>query len=168
MTAGLSYVMLSGMKLGEALNERSRLAKRVTELRDFLGESLVMQEGEEPVSDAGELIAQSLAAISEIEKLVAAINKTNANTTLADGRTLTQALAARDGLAAKVATYEYAMREIGGKNDPYAFRRSASELKQVRTMDLTVLMDSRDALAKERRELDAELQTLNWTTDLVD
>lgn len=155
------------MKLGEALNERARLAKAVSEGRDILDSCLVTQEGEAPVVTPDNLLNDALINVIKIENLVAQINKTNSATTLEDGRTLTEALAHRDGLAAQIALYEHVMRKLSD-NDPYSFRRSASELKQVRHMTLGSVIIERDKLAQERRALDAQLQTLNWTTDLVE
>ena len=158
------------MKLGEALNERARLAKSVAELRDVMGTALVVQEGEDPITNATDTLDATMDTIDEIGVLVARINKTNAATKLENGKTITEALADRDRLSAQVAFVEYAMRTLTGQDDLYgrAYRRTASELRQIRQMDLDTLTRRRDLLAKERRTLDAELQALNWTTDLVE
>lgn len=155
------------MKLGEALNERARLAKRVTELRDVLDESLIVTEGEEPVGNAEKLTSDILNTIDSIEDLVARINRTNTETTLSDGTSLTEALAKRDALAAKTALFEHQTRKLTHA-DPFSYRRAASELREIRQVNVDDLMMSRDKFAQERRELDAELQALNWTTELVD
>jgi hypothetical protein len=154
------------MKLGEALNERARLAKRAAEARDILDASLVVQEGEEPAADPEALLASALESIDSIETFVARINNTNANTKLDDGTTVTEALAHRDALGAKIAMYDFVIRKLT-KDDPYGFRRSASELKEVRLMKLDEVIAERDKFAQERRELDAQLQTLNWTKPLL-
>src|SRR4051812_48987335 len=132
------------MKLGEALNERSRLSKRVTELREVLDASLIVQEGEEPAGDPATLQRDILATIDAIEGLVARINRTNAATTLADGTSLTEALAKRDALGAKVSHFEFVIRKLA-HSDPYgSFRRAASELRSLRQVKVEDVMDSRD------------------------
>lgn len=38
----------------------------------------------------------------------------------------------------------------------------------VRTFDVAAARKQADELARERRELDAEIQAANWTVDLID
>lgn len=155
------------MKLGEALNERARLAKRVGELRHTLEGCIVIQEGETAAADPGALLAQSMSMIDEIEGLVAAINYTNSVTMLPSGLTLTEALAARDALGAKVGLYDFAIDKLT-KGDPFLYRRTASELKQERLLKYASTVSERDYHAQLRRELEAELQEVNWTTELIE
>src|SRR4051812_49270080 len=110
------------MKLGEALNERARLAKRVSEIRDILGSSLIVQEGEEAPADARALMTEAQSVIGNIERLVAAINKTNSETDL-DGNSLTEVIARRDALGAKISMLEFVINKLAN-DDPYSFRRS--------------------------------------------
>lgn len=154
------------MKLGEALNERARLSKRVSELRDVIDGSLVLQEGEDPAVDVTKVSEEILTTIDAVEALVASVNRTNAETTLSDGQTITQALARRDAYAAKMAYFEFVIRKLT-HDDPYSYRRAASELRSIRHADVIDAMTKRDSLAQDRRKLDAELQTLNWTTELL-
>ena len=54
---------------------------------------------------------------------------------------------------------------ISAANDT---RYGRNELKYVRTIDIKVLRKEADTYAKQYRELDLKIQSLNWTVDLVD
>lgn len=45
-------------------------------------------------------------------------------------------------------------------------RYSRSEIRLVRTFDVAAVRTRLDQLARERRELDVEIQTANWTVEL--
>ncbi len=47
-------------------------------------------------------------------------------------------------------------------------RYSRSEIRVVRTFDVAKARKRADELARERRELDAEIQAANWTVEDVD
>lgn len=160
------------MKLGEALNERARLAKSVSEARDLLETSLVIQEGEEPAINPETVVAKALVTVEEIEWLVAAINRTNSQTRVTvegEEMSLTEALARRDSLAARIALLDHVIRKLAAdERGSTFFRRQASELRQVRQMDVADVQTRRDFLAGRRRRLEAVLQQTNWTTDLIE
>jgi hypothetical protein len=86
------------MKLGEALARRAELQNRLEQVRDRLRISALVQEGDEPPEDPAPLLGELDQIADDLEHIIAAINKTNADTQLASGRTLTEALARRDVL----------------------------------------------------------------------
>ena len=90
---------LGFMRLGEALARRSDVQKRLAQLGVRLRESAVVQEGSEPPESPHELLAEVDRLADELERLIAAINRTNSSTRLSSGGTLTKALARRDVLA---------------------------------------------------------------------
>jgi hypothetical protein len=73
------------MKLGDALNRRADLRARIQQLPGRLAASAVMQEGDAPPEDPAALLDELDAMSQELQRLVAAINETNARTTLATG-----------------------------------------------------------------------------------
>jgi hypothetical protein len=150
------------MKLGEALAQRSQLQKRFVELRERIAGSVFAQEGEAPPEDAKALLAELETVASELERLIAAINKANLTTTLADGRTVTDALARRDHLT----ILQSAFQKIANAASESHVRYGKAEIKMVRLVDVAELRQRADDLAKERRELDVQLQETNWRTDL--
>ncbi len=149
------------MKLGEALNERSELQARLSRLRDRLMASAVAQEGDEPPESPAELLAELERLASELERLIAAINRTNARSELPSGETLTAALAVL-GLRQGV------LRAAVDATRQSEARYSRSELRLVRTIDVAALRRQIDELAKEQRELDTAIQHHNWTADLIE
>jgi len=152
--------------LGEALNHRADLQKRVAQLGDRLRANVLVQEGDQPAEPPADLLAELDRACDELEVLIARINQTNAATELSSGGTVTQALARRDVLAMRITAIRSAIKET---TDRGVFSRySRSEIRMVRQIEVASLQQRADALAKTRRELDTELQQHNWTTPLVE
>jgi hypothetical protein len=93
---GLDMVLIvcnnERMILGEALNRRSNLQKRITQLQERLRANVLVQEGGEPAESADELLAELGSLCDELERLIAQINHTNASTKLSSGETVTEGL----------------------------------------------------------------------------
>src|SRR5690349_21118346 len=66
------------MKLGEALTIRADLQKRIAQLGSRLQASGVVQEGDTPPEDPAALLAELETLTDELERLIARINLTNA------------------------------------------------------------------------------------------
>ncbi len=153
------------MIIGEALNRRSDLQKRIAQLQVRLHASVLVQEGDEPPKSPAELLGELSSLCDELEHLIAQINHTNASTKLATGETLTEGLARRDILALRQSTLQAAVRAATG--GPLS-RYSRSEVRMVRQIRVSEIQGVLDTMAKERRELDNQLQAHNWTTPLVE
>jgi len=153
------------MIVGEALNRRSDLQKRIARLQERLRASVLVQEGDEPPESAGELLAEVGSLCDELQRLLARINHTNASTKLSTGETVTEGLARRDVLALRQGTLRAAVR--AATNDGLA-RYSRSEVRMVRQIRVGEIQGRLDGMSKERRELDNQLQEHNWTTSLVE
>ncbi len=150
------------VKLGEALARRAELQTRLTQVRDRLRASALVQEGDQPAEDPQPLLAELDAIASELEDLIAAINVTNAQTRLESGMTLTEALARRDVLG----MLHGALKAVAEATAQQQARYSRSEIRLVRTFDVGAVRARVDQLARERRQLDVEIQNANWTVDL--
>jgi hypothetical protein len=152
--------------LGEALNDRAELQKRIAQLNERLRANVLVQEGDPPAESPEELLAELDRACDELEALMARINQTNAASKLPSGGTVTEALARRDVLAMRTSAIRSAIKEA---TDRGAFGRySRSEIRVVRQIEVAPLQRQADALAKARRELETELQQHNWTTALIE
>jgi hypothetical protein len=151
------------MKLGEALTLRSQLQVKFQQLRERLKASALVQEGEAPPEDPNTLLAELESVADELEELIARINKTNLATGLRDGMTLTEALARRDHLAWLLG----ALHQVAETASVVQARYGKAELRMVRTVDVAKLRQRADDLAKERRMLDAQIQEVNWLTELI-
>jgi hypothetical protein len=151
--------------IGEALNRRSDLQKRVAQLQERLRASVLVQEGDEPPESADELLAELDSLCDELQGLIARINHTNASTKLRTGESVTEGLARRDALALRQGALRAAIR--AATNDGFP-RYSRSEIRMVRQIRVREIQAQVDALAKDQRELDTLLQEHNWTTPLIE
>ncbi len=152
------------MKLAEALVLRADSQKRVEALRGRLRQSALVQEGEKPPEDPQELLAELDRVLNQLAELIERINRTNLQTTLPDGRTLTQALAQRDVLALRQSIFQTLAETAAGTVNRY----SRTEIRQVATVDVAALRRQADQLAQQRRELDTAIQAMNWASDLIE
>jgi hypothetical protein len=151
------------MKLGEALTLRSQLQVKFAQLRERLKTSALVQEGEKPPEDPKELLTELEVVGNDMEKLIAQINTTNLGTTLPNGTTLTAALARRDHLA----LLQSALHQVAETASAAQARYGKAEIRILRTVEVAKLRQRADDLAKERRELDARIQEVNWQTELI-
>ena len=151
------------MKLAEALSIRADLQKKVTQLKERIKESAKVQEGDEPCDNVEELYKELDEALVQLEDLVYRINITNVQI-VQGGDSLTRLIAKRDVLSLRVKTLQEVVRHVSANDTRYG----RNELKYVRTIDIKVLRKEADTYAKQYRELDLKIQSLNWTVDLVD
>ena len=152
------------MKLAEALHLRADLQKRIAQLGVRLNNNAKVQEGDEPAEDPAALLDTLEKETEEFCTLIAAVNRTNAATVTADGRTLTDLIARKDTLALRVSMLRSFLDAASAKTDRY----SNKEIRVVSTVDVREQQKKLDALSKELRETDVLIQGLNWTTDLLE
>lgn len=154
------------MKLAEALILRADAWKRVLQVRERLNRVARIQEDETPAEAPLELLAEHDRALADFTALVKRINRTNIGTTLADGRSLTDALADRDALAHERATIHMLIAHAMGTTNYGRVMRT--EIKFIATVDVAALQKRADDLARRHRELDTTIQAVNWAVDLVE
>ncbi|MGB0993772.1 MAG: DIP1984 family protein [Akkermansiaceae bacterium] len=150
------------MKLAEALVLRADIQKRFASLRERIGKNAIVQEGSEPHEDPNKLMKEAFGVLDELRNLVGKINTANANNTLPDGRTLTDAIAQRDELTQQHSLIQHTISSSGKEPDRY----SMSEIKWVACIDVKKLQKQSDDLSKKIRELNLMIQETNWKTDL--
>ncbi len=150
------------MKLAEALQARADLNRRIQQLRERLCNNAVVQEGEKPAEDPQALIAELDGCVSSLEELIGRINLTNCKTAL-DGKTLTELIARRDALTLKIGTY----RELASAASQTGRRATRSEIRLLSTVDVQALQKQVDAMSRDLRLLDNQIQQTNWTTELL-
>ena len=152
------------MKLAEALLLRAEYQDKLDNLQQRILANLKVQEGDVPHEDPKALVEEAMDLHRELCELVQRINQTNASVCLPGGETLSQALARRDmlrrqrGLLADIA-------ETASERD---YRLTHSELRMQTTLDLGAVQKEMDRLSRAYRELDTQIQGLNWTTELTD
>ena len=152
------------MKLAEALVERRAAQDKIGQLNERLQRVALVQEGETPAEIPTDLLMELRQVADQLEALMVAINVTNLQATLPNGRTLTAAIAQRDVLRMRMGVIEALLRNVGSANQ----RIRGSEIKLIPSVSVAPLQKERDALAKEYRDLDTAIQSVNWTADLVE
>ena len=150
------------MLLAEALARRAEAQDRVNSITQRLTQGALIQEGDTPVEDPAELLAEAARLLQEIETLVRRINHTNSQTPF-EGATLTDAIARRDALLRARRLYAQVADAGSARQDRY----SRSEVRYVPTVDVGSLRKMADDAAKAYRELDTKIQQLNWSTQLL-
>ncbi|RJF72999.1 hypothetical protein D3875_17085 [Deinococcus cavernae] len=150
------------MKLAEALIERADLQKRAAQLEERLAQNMQVQEGQEPSEDPWQLLQEFLGVVATLDGLLPRIHRANLSATLAAGLTLTDALARRDMLDLRLKV----LRRAAAAASERQIRYSNSEVRMVAVIPARDLQKQVDALAKERRELEAQIQQANWLTEL--
>jgi len=151
------------MKLAEALQERSDINKRISELRRRLQNCLLVQEGEEPAEDPLDLLNELDSSTERLETLVASINETNCNT-IVNGMSLTEIIARKDALSLRHSAYKELVYTAGNNT----YRARGTEIKVKAVIKAAELQKTVDKLAKEIRQLDNLLQESNWKTELAE
>lgn len=150
------------MKLAEALIERADLQKRAAQLEERINRNLVVQEGEMPAEDPAQLLSEWEGVIARLEVLLPLIHRANLSTTLPGGQTLTDALSHRDLLDLRLR----ALRRFVATASERQARYSNTELRTVPVLPARGIQAQADTLARERRELEAQIQQANWLTEL--
>lgn len=150
------------MKLAEALQERADINRRLDQLRYRLSRNATVQEGEKPAEDPAELIKETDACIARLEELMARINLTNSLTRI-EGNTLTELIAKRDALNAKLSIYRSFLADASN----LAGRATRNEIKILSTVNVRELQKQVDDMSRELRLTDNALQQANWTVELM-
>lgn len=150
------------MKLAEALLLRADINTRFARLRDRISASAVVQQGDKPPEDAEKLLREAAGLLNNLADLVLRINRTNLRATLADGRTMTEAIAERDRL--KLLHSLLLSSAAATKRD--ADRYGTREIKWVPKLNVGKLQKQADDVSKKIRELNTRIQEANWKHDV--
>ncbi len=150
------------MKLAEALRERADLNARVRRLTARLRASATAREGERTPEDPTALLAELNACADRLEELTARVNQTNART-LVNGVSVTEYIARRDALRARVSAYRALADEASG----ITRRAAAAGIKTFSAVDVPALQKEADAISKELRAIENTIQRQNWLTELL-
>ena len=153
----------STMKLAEALSIRKDLQKRIQQLGQRIQNNVKVQEGDTPSEEPMELMKELDACLTQLEDLIWRINATNMKTTNAEGTTLTQLMARKDVLTMRVSNLRSIFDTASAGQDRY----SRSEIKTVTVVDVKAIGKKVDECSAQLRQLDMEIQSLNFQTELI-
>lgn len=151
------------MKIAEALIERADIQKRIQQLSTRLSNNALVQEGEEPSEQPEQLLAELDGLMKRLCHLIASINLTN-SVTVADDVTVTEMIAVRDCLSQKINIIRSFLFEASQSG----MRARGSEIIVKSTVNVSALQKNLDELSKEFREIDTKIQSVNWTTELIE
>lgn len=151
------------MKLAEALSLRKDLETRILKIKDRLENVVRIQEGDQPVEDPQELMNELDRCLVQLEQLIYNINVTNMQIVADDGRTMTKLLAERDVLNKRIGVLRNTFNEATNSGSRYR-----NEIRYVTTIEVKPLRQQLDKFAQQYRQLDLEIQELNFTNDLVE
>lgn len=151
------------MKLAEALQERSDLNTKISQLKTRLTNNAVVQEGEQPAEKPAELLAELDKAVARLEYIIAKINLSNC-TIKVDGKTLTEIIAKKDCLAEKVSALQSLITVASRPLN----RISRTEIKMLSTINVPEIQKESDMISAQIRSLNTTLQQTNWTADLIE
>jgi hypothetical protein len=152
------------MKLAEALIARSDLQNKITEIKNRINDNVKTQDGEEAAEDIGELFETYESLMPRLEALIVKINRTNLKTEFSGEVCLADALAKRDNLRSRLNSYKSFIEHASIRQERY----SRNEVKFVRQVNIKELQEKVDALAKQFRELDVQIQAINWAVELTE
>lgn len=151
------------MKLAEALIQRIDLQKRLRELENRLERVSTVQEGDQPAEDPKVLLKNINTAYADLELLICRINRTNCSS-MDKNISLADLLCKRDFLLKK----QYLLRSVAQDGTITHSRHSSHEVRFVSTISVSQLQKQADDYACAYREIDTQIQRLNWTVDLFD
>ncbi len=151
------------MKLAEALIERSDLQKRLSLLEGRLKRSSRVQEGDEPPESPRYLLTELDVLSKSLEDLIRRINRTNVLTAI-NRESLADLIVRRDGIAKKKGILLNVIESASITPERY----SQAEVRYLNTISVPDLQKQFDALAREYRLLDTQIQRQNWITELLE
>lgn len=152
------------MKLAEALIDRASCQKAIEQLQERLKNVALVQQGEEPAEDPSELLKSLEGAYARLQGLIQRINRTNAQTDLDDGRTLTDLLAERDVLKKRHAF----LNDLATSATPKKERFMAGQVKYLPSVSVPELRKAADGVAAKYRSVEVQVQQLNWQIDVIE
>ena len=150
------------MKLGEALLLRADLNKRIYQVQERISASVVVQEGDDAPDDPNILITELNDLFQQLHEIIAKINA--ANSAPLGAGTLGHVLLERNILSKRIRAFQDVVAKA---RDTSGNRYSHSEIKNVRTVNVTELQAKVDTMSARHRQLDTELQAANWAIDLL-
>lgn len=150
------------MKLAEALLMRAEYQEKLDTLLQRALSNLKVQEGESPHEDPQTLLEEATVISRELCNLVRRINRANASIRLPNGWTLSDALAERDRLRKERSFFSDVATSAAQRD----YRLTHAEVRMQTTVNIKAVQKRVDDLSRQYRELDTQLQGMNWTTDL--
>ena len=152
------------MKLAEALSLRKDMEKKISGLKERLENVVRVQAGDEPVESPEELMKELDNCLVQLELLIYNINMTNMKVVDEDGKSMTRLLAERGVLNKRITILRNTFYRASKPVDRY----SCNEIRMVTKIDVKSLRRELDKYSQQYRQLDNEIQMMNFKFDLVE
>jgi len=149
------------MKLAEALLLRTEYQNKIANLQNRIFQNLKVQENEKPFENPRDLLNEMEKTNENLCELIKKINSKNNTATLPDGRTLSDAIVDRDMLMKKRQSLSNIVTNAAQRD----YRLTRTEIKMNVTISIEEIQKQIDDISKQFRELDIQIQSLNWTID---
>jgi len=150
------------IKLAEALMLRSEYQQKIQNMQQRIMMNLKVQEDEKPHEDPNSLLSEIMRLNDELASLIKKINQKNNEVTLENGQTLAEALANRESLMKKRQILNNITNTAGQRD----MRMTHTEVKINTTVDVAKIQKEIDEISKQFRQIDTQIQSLNWIIDL--
>ena len=150
------------MKLAEALLLRAESKKKLENLQHRILANIKVQEKDKPLENPQTLMDEAIELNDQLCILIKRINACNNITKLPTGQTLSEAIVERDAVMKK----RNILASVAAKALEKDYRLTHTEVKMNIVVSVEDIQKEIDALSKQFRELDAQIQALNWITDL--
>lgn len=146
------------MKLAELLKQRSALQDKADDLAKRVYTNVRLIDGDTPAETPDALIVEIDRTYDALESVVNRINRANIKARGTGGETLSELLLRRELLGRKVGVRKHAAKRATTGSE----YRDESVLYK-RHVDVPKLRREADELGQQYRELDNQIQSLNWS-----
>jgi hypothetical protein len=150
------------MKLAEALLQRSEYQQKIENLKSRILANIKVQEGDKPLENPQDLIKEAFGLTEQLCVLIKRINARNNTALLPTGQTLSEAIVEREMLMKK----RNILASVATNALEKDYRLTHAEVKMNVTVSVEETQKQLDALSQQFRELDTQIQGINWTTEL--
>ena len=150
------------MKLAEALLLRAEYQKKIENLQSRILANIKVQEKDKPLENPEKLLEEAFGLSEQLCALIQKINMRNNTARLGTGQTLAEAIVERDMLLKK-RNILAAMANTAIESN---YRLTHSEVKMNVAISIEQTQKQIDSISRQFRELDTQIQGLNWTTEL--
>jgi len=150
------------MKLAEALLLRAEYQNKIENLKSRILANIKVQEGDKPLENPEKLLEEAFGLSDQLCALIQKINICNNAARLGTGQTLAEAIVERDMLLKKRNMLAVAAKTAIESD----YRLTHSEVKMNVAISVEQTQKRIDSISRQFRELDAQIQGLNWTTEL--
>lgn len=152
------------MRIAEALIKRATLKSDTETLKERMQKNIKIQEGDVIQEDVNALLKTYIQKCDELCELTVRINKTNQQIKNAEGETLSELIVRcntyKDIVKAYKALYDESIIERGN-------RFTRNEIKFICTVSAEKLQSEIQSYSAKYREIDTEIQRLNWLNNLI-